>query len=184
MYYRVAEAYDDDLHTDATVTNMNDVMFFNVTLPEKIGSNFPLLQLELDSDLRPNDYFNSGPFVIVSLKMKRILESVGADYEYFDVIITSDTATYPKGDFFFAHLLCEIDFLNKEKSVYTPYESNNAFIERIEKVVIDEKRMGGAPAAMLKNCFENVTVYQDKLVDKMIQESITGVEYKKIKSTK
>lgn len=44
--------------------------------------------------------------------------------------------------------------------------------------------MGGAPAAMLKNCFENVTVYQDKLVDKMIQESITGVEYKKIKSTK
>ncbi|EOU9605671.1 hypothetical protein QMT25_08340 [Cronobacter dublinensis] len=184
MYYRVAERYVDDLHTDVTVTNMNDVMSFNVTLPEKIGSNFPLLQLELDSDLRPNDYFNSGPFVIVSLKMKRILESVGADYEYFDVIITSDTATYPKGDFFFAHLLCEIDFLNKEKSVYTPYESNNAFIERIEKVVIDEKRMGGAPAAMLKNCFENVTVYQDKLVDKMIQESITGVEYKKIKSTK
>ncbi|MDV5354588.1 hypothetical protein QM201_06670 [Enterobacter asburiae] len=180
MYYRIKETYDDKLYTDATVTNMNDVMLFNVTLAEKLGSNFPVLQLELDSDLRPNDFFRSGPFIIVSAKMKKILESVRADYEYFDVIITSDTATYPKGDFFFAHLLCGIYFLNKEESVYTPYESNDAFIERIEKVVIDEQKMGGAPAAILKNCFEDVTVYQDKLVDKMIQASISGVEYEKL----
>ena len=94
MYYRIKEIYDDNLYTDATVTNMNDVMPFNVTLPEKLGTNFPVLQLELDSDLRPNDFFKSGPFVIVPSKMKKILESVRADYEYFDRIITSDTATY------------------------------------------------------------------------------------------
>lgn len=32
MYYRVTETYDDKLYTDATVTNMYDVIPFNVTL--------------------------------------------------------------------------------------------------------------------------------------------------------
>ncbi|WP_105619613.1 hypothetical protein [Cronobacter sakazakii] len=96
MYYRVTETYDDKLYTDATVTNMYDVIPFNVTLPEKIGNKFPILQLELDSDLRPNDYFKSGPFVIVSSKMKAILEIFNAEYEFFDVVITSDKITYPR----------------------------------------------------------------------------------------
>ncbi|WP_105624573.1 hypothetical protein [Cronobacter malonaticus] len=96
MYYRVTETYDDDLYTDATVINMEDVMSFRVTIPQKLGNSFPLLHLKLDSDLRPNDYFKSGPFVIVSSKMKAILESFNAEYEFFDVVITSEKNTYPR----------------------------------------------------------------------------------------
>ncbi|ELY4393267.1 hypothetical protein SMZ41_003328 [Cronobacter sakazakii] len=182
MYYRVTETYDDKLYTDATVTNMYDVIPFNVTLPEKIGNKFPILQLDLDSDLRPNDYFKSGPFVIVSSKMKAILEIFNAEYEFFDVVITSDKITYPKGDYFFAHLLCAIDFINKKQSIYKPYDSNDAFIEKVERLIINERSLNGSPVAMLKNCFENITIYQDKLVEKLIKESVLGIEHEKLTS--
>ncbi|ELY2651593.1 imm11 family protein [Cronobacter sakazakii] len=182
MCYRVTETYDDKLYTDSTVTNMYDVIPFNVTLPEKIGNKFPILQLELDSDLRPNDYFKSGPFVIVSSKMKAILEIFNAEYEFFDVVITSDKITYPKSDYFFAHLLCAIDFINKKQSIYKPYDSNDAFIEKVERLIINERSLNGSPVAMLKNCFENITIYQDKLVEKLIKESVLGIEYEKLTS--
>ncbi|EGT5683607.1 hypothetical protein AGJ32_20090 [Cronobacter turicensis] len=182
MYYRVTETYDDDLYTDATVINMEDVMSFRVTIPQKLGNSFPLLHLKLDSDLRPNDYFKSGPFVIVSSKMKAILESFNAEYEFFDVVITSDKTTYPKGDYFFAHLLCAIDFINKKQSIYKPYDSNDAFIEKVEKLIINERSLHGSPVAMLKNCFENITIYQDMLVEKLIKESVLGMEYEKVTS--
>lgn len=138
--------------------------------------------MELDSDLRPNDYFKSGPFVIVSSKMKAILEIFNAEYEFFDVVITSDKTTYPKGDYFFAHLLCAIDFINKKQSIYKPYDSNDAFIEKVGKLIINERSLNGSPVAMLKSCFENITIYQDKLVEKLIKESVLGIEYEKLTS--
>lgn len=110
MYYRIEESHDEVFYTDATVKNMNDVMNYKVTLTNNLGSKFPLLNVMVNSDHKPCDFFKSGPFLIISSNLKEIFESYKCKLEYYDVTLDHHSEFYNIGNYYFAHLVCEKNF--------------------------------------------------------------------------
>ena len=173
MYYRIEESYDEVFYTDATVTNMNDVMNYKVTLTNSLGSKFPLLNLIVNSEPKPCDFFKSGPFLIISSNLKKIFESYKCKFEYYDVTLEHHDIFYNIGNYYFAHLVCEKNFLDENNSSYS---LDGEYFDDIEKIAIEECALDNEPIACLSKSFENIVVVREDLANNMGCEKINGIE--------
>lgn len=85
MYYIIEETYEDKYYTDAVVENIQEILDYKVSLPEKLENNFPRLMVKVISKNKPTDFFMSGQILIISKELKDIFDRFNSKIEYFPV---------------------------------------------------------------------------------------------------
>lgn len=177
MYYRIRESYEEDSYTDATVTNMRDIMHFKVTSTLELGKSFPVLNVKVDSENSPGDYFMSGPFLIISSEVRNIFDKHNCKFEYFDVVVNHNGNVIEQGCFYFAHILCEKSFIDKDESIYS---LDDDYIDEISKLVINNDSIAEESIVSLAKSFELVLIVNESLANEIIEKKITGVELERV----
>lgn len=173
MYYVIEETYEDEYYTDAVVENIQEILDYKVSLPEKLGNNFPRLMVKVISKNKPTDFFMSGPILIVSKELKDIFDRFNSKIEYFPVSLIHKKTTY-ENSFYFAHVLCDMDFIDKEKSIYT---MDRGYFDEIEKLVINEDILNNEPIVILTKSFLRVLIINEELFKEINKLSITGINF-------
>ena len=56
MYYIIEETYEDEYYTDAEVENIQEILDYKVSLPKKLGNNFPRLMVKVISKNKSTDF--------------------------------------------------------------------------------------------------------------------------------
>lgn len=175
MYYIIEETYEDEYYTDAVVENIQEILDYKVSLPEKLGDDFPRLMVKVISKNKPSDFFMSGPILIVSKELKGIFDIFNSKIEYFPVSLTHKKIIY-ENSFYFAHVLYDIDFIDKEKSIYT---MDHGYFDEIVKLVINENILDNEPIVILTKSFSRVLIINEELFKEINKLNIRGIKFSK-----
>jgi hypothetical protein len=157
----------------ATVDNLRDIYDYKLTVGEMLGSNFPKLRLQLDDDGKPADYIESGPMLIISEKLKKIMETLNCLVEYHPVELRHKDGSSAAENYFLANILLHLDFLD-QRAVYTMEDD---CIDEIESLVVDDDKVEGVNLCYLKNAYDAVLLASDRFAILCRDQNVTGPRF-------
>jgi hypothetical protein len=163
----------EDQFTDATVVNLSSLQPFKLTMCDRFGSDFPGLELTIESKGVPNDYIKSGPLFIASERLKGVFEKFDVKMEVFPVVMRQNNYLVD-GQYYYLHFLEEVDCIDKSKSEFTLDEN---YIDEIDKLVIDTDRLEGTNFVKVANCIDFILIASSEMVDEVLGSGITGVRF-------
>lgn len=161
-------------YTRAAILNAKALAGVKLTAGFSLVGHLPEISLDIISDYPPADYFNAGPLFVVSERLRGLLESANAAIEYHPVVLFKDGHEIHGGGYCFANLLKKIDCFNFEKSIYT---MDGEFIDKIQRLEIDESKADGNPLFRLARSFDVITLASQDLRDTVLGAGITGVKF-------
>ena len=165
---------NEPVHTRATVLNIKALAGINLTGGHPLLGQLPVITLEIVSDYPPADYFNAGPLFVVSERLRKLFEVVGVPVEYHPVVLHNKTQEKIFAKYFFANIIDKVDCFDFENSVYT---MDGEFIDKIQKLEIDESKTAGRALFRLARSFDVITFASQKLQDAVFEAEITGVKF-------
>lgn len=174
-FYVLEESIEEKYAVNAIIHNMNMVTNFKTTLAVPLGDNFPTLDISIISYNLLPDFFHLGQFLIISESLKVIFESFCIDFEYYPVCIRNDHSL----GYYYAHLLSEIDFIDREKSTYIIYDELPEYIEEVTDLKLKENMC--FTLSRLKNCFDQrFFVINEEVANKLLENNIKGIVLKQL----
>lgn len=121
------------------------------------------------------DYFTSGPYLLVSERLRYLFITLNAKFEYYPVNIINKTKKCINPKYYYAHLLSESDFINKANSIYETFEYNPEYINEIEKLIVNKNT--DITVSYLTKCIDrSFMLINENVAKKLLENKITGIE--------
>lgn len=158
----------------ATIVNMEALRGVKRTAGASFGGSFPRLKLRLDDEGEAADFFESGPFIVISKRMRAILSELGCVVEYHGIDLVRIDGAPHKDGYCIANIVAAIDCFDYRRAIY---EMDGDYIDRIDVLAIKEELAGDAPIFRLKNSYDNIVFAGESLVARCRDGSISGVEF-------
>lgn len=175
MHYVIRTNLDEpNLVVRATVMSMDALKGKRLTTGASFGNTFPRLELQLDQEGEAADFFESGPLLIISDKMKDILNGLGCAVELNDVDLIDVDGIPSKMAYYVVNILDSVECLDYEHSVY---EMDEDYIDQIDTLVIDEEKAGNTHLLRLKNSYDNIILASEELMKLCRGARVTGVQF-------
>lgn len=169
-----SDSDNERAYTRAQIVNLKALSGVRFFASESLIGQLPEIKLEITTEYPPADYFKAGPLFILSGHLRTLFESVNALVEYHPVTLLRSHRVLQEREYFLANLLEKVDCFDYEKSVYT---LAGDYIDKIEKLSIDESKAEGAPLFRLANSFDVITLASGELVDAVTAAGLTGVKF-------
>ena len=167
---------DPSNHTDASWLNIQDFLQIPFTRPEPLQSFLtPILKLE--SKQTPTDYFTVGSLKIVSAAFRFLLETAGAEFEFFSVkLLTHCNTPFGEHSYYFGHLLKVVDCFDYARLSYEISEYAPSYIQRVNSLGISEDLVKHVPAFWIKNVAFGNWLINDELAAQITASGLTGID--------
>jgi len=162
-----------DYLPEVSILNVEASDDWEVTLTKPLGSDFPVLDMEYEDEEPLPDYFQVGPFGVVSQKIKTLVEMANASAEFFAVRMFRKKRRLNKA-FFFMHPTQELDCLDRQRSKVI---MKGAYITRIKRLVLDESVAGTSPLFRLAKSVDVILLTSDELAQSIIDAGASGVSF-------
>ena len=169
-----ADFENEKTYTRAAIENPKSLSGRKLNSGLPLSGQLPELRMEVVTEHPPADYFSAGPLFLVSARMRDLLESKRANVEFHPVVLLRGGREFNAGCYFFANLLDKVDCLDREKS---EYKMDGEFIDKIEKLVIDDAMVNSKPLFRLANSYDVITLVSQELADAIIASGMTGVKF-------
>lgn len=145
-YYVWTYEYDEvNAVIDMTPEIINDDVW-RLAKGQECSSWFPSeVEFHIDSDtgLIINDAIHTTlvGFPVISSKLRKILESTNANYEFFSIKVKDHQGEMIKQSYFVANLIDKIECVDREKSTYVDDNMFPGMIEDFEKLILDYSKI-------------------------------------------
>lgn len=124
---------------------------------------------------RLTDMLGTGGDLIVSLPMKNVLAQFDLGFLEFFPVPVHNTWDDQIADYFFVHVLSNIDFIDKAHSDITWYEDEYGGIERVRSLAIVESKLQG------RHVFRSPDLFQDTFISEEVKVALEAAELTGIK---
>ena len=165
---------NEPVYTRASIENAKDLKGIRITACEPLAGVLPELRVAVTSDYPPADYFNAGPLMLVSERLKSVLLEHGARAEFLAVVLTRNGKPLDFGSYYVFNLLGKVDCLDYERAVY---QMDGEFVDKIERLAIDEGKAQGHAVCRLDRCFDVITAADQKLAQAIQGQGLTGMKF-------
>lgn len=137
---------------------------------------FPETTIAIRSDAPPTDYFDVGSMMVVSARLRQLLERLDARAEFFRLNVRTAAGDFPGADYYCCNILDRVDGIDRERSEFTLHTKPGFtdHLDGIQKLVLDETIAGSHVLFRLARGAEYITAVSDELADAIKQEAITG----------
>ena len=169
-----ADFENEQTYTRAAIENPKSLSGKKLTSGLPLSGQLPELRMEVVTEHPPADYFSAGPLFLVSARMRDLPESMLANSEFHPVVLLRRGQELKPGGYYFANLLDKVDCLDRNKS---KYKLDGEFIDKIEKLVIDDAKTNSKPLFRLANSYDVITLVSQELADAIISSGMTGVKF-------
>ena len=136
------DAPDDGSYTHATMSTMGELFLlgYKATLCIPVPRPFPDTTIMLETKTGPTDFFESGPTMIVSERLRQIFEEFEVKAEFVEVKAQLKRKVYKKKQFYIMNNLDQAPCLDYKRSKYKLTDSG---LDEIEPLVLDESKSMG-----------------------------------------
>ena len=144
---------------------------------DPFGNNFPHTSVTIKSSDPPCDYFETGAMIIVSERLKNVLNEFCIHAEFFKIKIIFKNIIYTDQDIYFCHILDCIDCFDYEKSIFTLHDKLG-FTDRIKSVsrlVIDEDKTSSCHLFRIAKGAEYIICASDILAAELLANHFSGM---------
>ncbi|WBW96093.1 imm11 family protein [Oceanirhabdus sp. W0125-5] len=130
----------------------------------------------------PTDYIsNDLGWLIISLKFKKILESIGVyNVQYIPIEIREKTTNDILIGYNIVNIIGLVDGLNLNESVYKVLKVRNKEYISVTKPALDINKLKGLHLARVKDCVF-VTFVSEALIKELLNNNITGCDFLEVK---
>ena len=129
-----------DGYTQADNLSIDDDAFWNLLTCKSLKPGFPETTIAIRSESPPTDYFEVGSMIVVSQRLKQLLENVQAKAEFFKLNVQSDREDFAGIEYYCCNVLECVDCIDYSRSKLT-FHTKPGFTDRIDgiqELAIDE----------------------------------------------
>lgn len=174
---------DGQYWTEADCDNFQEIWDHpvGITQLEPLGSDFPIPILRLCRHAKPFDFFVVGSLRVVSNSLKELFISSNAVVEFFEVQLYEKSGDiYEHEQFYFAHLLKEVDCFDFERSVYETYRWGD--VRHAEKVVLREEGIDDTPVFRMTKAYFGTWLCSEDFARRIKASDLRGMVFTDIDS--
>jgi hypothetical protein len=128
--------------------------------------------VQTNLDIGLPDYWICGPLIMVSSKLKSIIESHKAEVEFLPAQIHCRGRTV--GGNHCVHFLKVIDCIDAARTVAS---LRDGWFEDIEKLALDESRAGDSPLFVVDRTFRRIVCVGSRLASHLREAKLTGMQF-------
>jgi hypothetical protein len=166
---------NDPCYTRASVLNAREFVGVKLTSGLALADSLPEIKIGIESEYPVSDYFNVGPFFVVSERLRALFDKANAAVEYHLVTLSKNGQFVDnKEPYYFANLLEKVDCFDFEKSIYT---LDDGFVDTIKLLEIDESKANGKILFRIDRAYDIITLVNQDLHDLVLAEGVTGVKF-------
>lgn len=171
------DALSEEFFTEAQYEDIGLVRHVKFTRPESLRGQFPEgLRLIVESTYPPADYFKCGSMDVASEGLMRELEShPGVKAEFFPIEVVTGARARVGAQYYCMHVLDRADCFDFERSKFSVDE--DGFIERIDRLVLDESRALGHELFRIANVDFVILCTSEQLAQRVGAGGFTGVKF-------
>ncbi|WP_254510900.1 imm11 family protein [Anatilimnocola floriformis] len=135
-------------------------------------------RVEIRSRRLPPDWFCPSGMFVVSQRLKTLLEEWKVLAEFIEIqLVNSKKRPITSDGFFLCNILDAVDCFDFTRGKSTLYDSPVKRIDRLKKLVIDEKKAASHNLFRLATGVEALAFASDGLADAIIQRGMTGMRF-------
>jgi hypothetical protein len=136
------QSTEEKTFTNASLSCLRQIMDlrFRLSACVPVPQPFPECAVEIEKSRQLPDFVQAGQALIVSDKLRNLIEAFKVDAEYVSVTLVRRGSVQSKQPYYLLNPLASIDCFNYKKSEYTP---GPAGVTGIGKLVIDEAKTVG-----------------------------------------
>ena len=157
----------------AKFKNVREFLYIKLTSPEPWPKNMPtpVVAVQTNFDIGLPDYWICGPLIMVSSKLKSILEVHKAEVEFLPAQIHCRGRSV--GGNHCVHFLKVIDCIDATKTVASMQDGR---FEDIEKLALDESRTQDSPLFVVDRTSRRIVCADSKLASHLREAKLSGVQ--------
>jgi hypothetical protein len=148
-------------------------LYIKLMSPEPWPKNMPIPVVKVDTDLDIGlpDYWSCGPLIVVSSRLKAILEAHKSEVEFLPAEIHCRGRTV--GGNHLVHLLKVIDCIDAARTVASLRDGR---FEDIEKLALDESRTEDSPLFLVDRTVRRIVCVGSQLASHLREAKLSGVQ--------
>lgn len=112
--------------------------------------------------------------MFVSERLKEMLSSHFVDAEFLPTELIRDGKLLDFGAYYCFNLLGKVDCFDYQNSIY---QNDGGFVDKIEKLVIDDAKAAGYAVCRLDRCLDIITAIDQQLADAILHAGFTGTKF-------
>ncbi len=157
----------------AKLKNVRDFLYTRLTSPEPWPKNMPtpVVAVETNLDIGLPDYWSCGPFIMVSSKLKSILEAHKAEVEFLPAQIHRRVKRV--GGNHSVHFLKVIDCIDATRTVAS---LRDGCFEDIEKLTLDESRTQDSPLFVVDRTSRRIVCVSSRFASHLRKAKLSGLQ--------
>lgn len=157
----------------AKFKNVREFLYIKLTSPEPWPKNMPtpVVAVQTNFDIGLPDYWICGPLIMVSSKLKSILEVHKAEVEFLPAQIHCRGRSV--GGNHCVHFLKVIDCIDATRTVASMQDGR---FEDIEKLALDESRTQDSPLFVVDRTSRRIVCADSKLASHLREAKLSGVQ--------
>lgn len=177
----LTQTISDASFTDGAILNMDEHLgtYIKMITCETLAAEFPQATVEILTSHPPDDYFVTGSMVVVSDRLKLILDTFAVKVEYFQLNIIYKGAAFTDRCYYFCHILDCVDCFDFALGSCT-FHDKPGFTDRIDSIdtlVIDEAKASSHHLFRLGRGAEYIICVSDALSSALQAANLTGFEF-------
>lgn len=153
--------------------NIKQLLPLKISLPAPINGDFPTLEFTSQGKFTLPDYLRFGALHIVSQPLAALLQQFDIPHQCFAVNWQHNGEPQPR---YVAHFLGEHAAQDEQQSQLVRDEEG--FIDRIEKLVLDEQQLTDVHLTQLAQCWNTIYIVSDAFRQAVKQTQLTGMVFK------
>lgn len=174
------DAWDSDNWTQGQILELDQNLGFYLEVMgcwSKAG-RFPETTIEIRSEAPPTDCFTSGSMLVVSGRMKGVLEEIGAHCEFFRLKVVYREKFYEAIEYYYCNILDSVDCFDLDHGEYVLSDSPGFedHVHRIHKLVLREDIASQYDLFRIAKGGGHIVCVSDRLADRIVERKITGIK--------
>lgn len=177
--YRVLSPSDYGAETNIIILNQEEIRDAGCRpiYRQRLVGRLPQLRASAEVRDIPPDFVSTGGFLIVSKKLRTLMEKFHVASEYFPVELTVHGKSHPcSGEVFFANIFDEVDCLGSNIAHYSSFNGNEIKKE-IPPLVIDEAKAVDHHLFFLARASGPIFIASPDFQNAVADRGISGIKF-------
>jgi hypothetical protein len=113
---------------------------------------------------------------VISEKARQIFEKLDANIQFLPVKVMHKSKKLLTLDYFITNILHNVACFDYQKSIYTPFGDDLEIVASVEKIVLDESKIGDRNIFRIKEVRSKI-VFSEKAMNAAVSANLSGLKF-------
>jgi hypothetical protein len=173
MTFIVSTDYRGDRDNRATILDMKMLRSLRLRSGDPLAGRFPPdLKVVISAGGAVGDWFYVGSMLVVSQKMRQVLDRFGVQAEWFPISLEfKETGIAPGIDYYYLNILGIVDSLDRSRSTFTPEGEYATDLRKVSLRPVDDE----PPLYLVAKAIPSLVCVRDDVASEIRSAGIRGV---------